>query len=174
MAKKYFKVADKAVVEAAQKTIDDLKAFTNKCDEFAKLFGAYHGCHLTDVNRTSFSGIVFENSNHVDTDIFTVPSLKNHFAVRPRAKAKVKDKAEKLSEIIKIWEEHYPGEINREFFYELLGISWGDILFNGLGYFTFNDAVYVHTGLNLKVGTEILGSEYEAVDEAHRKQKDAA
>lgn len=139
--------AVKAFHAAKSELFDEAKKFSEK----------YGGKEvvLHDGISINFAGLKFDPPKN--KELWTIANYKNHFVQSPR-------KVTQNKELYKQYHADFPSKrVTLNEFYKALGTDWGNVIFNGLGWFEGADG-YIYVDYDLKLADhmiEILGSEYE-------------
>ncbi|HHY1424302.1 hypothetical protein AB8884_03025 [Yersinia enterocolitica] len=161
----YYKINTTAALAAWDEELRLRDELVEKGKAFAALFGA-KPIFTTDVNRFSFYGVVFPESTptYGDPAIWTKPDRSARYTCRPRQKPP-KGLGEESRALLKMWNENFPGPaVNRDPYFESLGLDWGMLFLCGLAHFRHGDIIYFRTGAtpNEDSGAiEILSTEYK-------------
>jgi hypothetical protein len=159
----YFKYSNAEAIAALAKLHSEEKQMCKEGDKFAALFNA-KAVYSNDINSSRFHGVRFEDGFYVNPELWTKPTSFKGFACRPKSRAP-KGMVEEYKDLNEIWKANFPkAKVNCDEFYKAIGFDWGMLLFCGISYFPFNDAVYVSTTAKPKEGfgaVEIVGSEFD-------------
>lgn len=127
----------------------------------------------SDGVREAFHGVKFSNGMYVSAELWTKPTSRTGFACWPKSKAPV-GMVEEHKALQEIWTEQRPRiEVDKAAFFPLIGLDWGTLLFTGITYFRYGDALFIETSATPKAtagGIEIMGSEF---DQAKRERQNA-
>lgn len=131
---------------------------------------------LQDSDRIWFCGIKFKDNSKVNREIWTKPERQyGHSWIRTKP-LKKNLQSEFDAEKTK-WDELYSKyfsqvkRVDKNSFYSTLGLDGSSFFFNSFKCFEYQGAFYIETSIDLKVGVEILGSEYEKYSNENNKFK---
>lgn len=148
--------------------------------EFAKRFPGSTPLISSGVSGASFFGVSFSPAN--ESALWTRPQRDAGNAQRPRSvppKGIKGDERRAMVAELKLlneeWSAHAPKlKADRNPVFEVIGTDWGSALLCGIQYFELGDVVYLKTTIDRKESwQEILNSEYEQADAAHRAARKA-
>lgn len=163
----YYKTNDPAVLAAWEADRQARVDFKKKVDSFAAYFG---GEGMIYSNPVRFAGIKFKGD--LPKELWC--ARDSNGLQRPRMTAPKGASMEQKKAIKHMrdhWMKHVPKDVLRDDdLYKALGHSNSlDFLFGGLTMFLHDGWVYAKTGsVAMPALTEIMGSEYEEAERAHR------
>lgn len=137
-------------------------------DSFAKLFSA-QAVFKRDFISTTFFGVKFPLGPYLSADLWTKPTAQNGWSSTPKrtAPAGMRQESKALNEL---WEVQRPKQrLERDPFYQSIGLDWSSLFMAGCAYFRHNDVIYIETSAEPKPeagGVEILGSEFKEAKKA--------
>lgn len=166
----YFKTNNPAVLTAYNEFRSAHTKLKKQAELFAEQFDA-EPVILADSDSIYFAGLKFKNPSQVNFDIWRKPD-RTFKSCSLRVKPLNKHATEEFNITQKKWndlyqvffkdfEGQYRPTVNKEPFYNSLGVNSGDLFFSSLQAFLHDGNVYINTGLSIKF-VEIVGSEYEA------------
>ncbi len=171
----YFKTNHPEVIAAFNENSQRRKALADRADQFAIEFGGEAIFLKSGGVDTWFGGLKFAPPK--PSDLWRKPDA--HGCQHPRTSlAKgTKEERKQLKELNDLYTartNHFNlnERVSRDDFLKSIGTHWGQVMFSGMSYFLHDGFIYVDTTakLNDKV-TEILGSEFNAAENAHDKAK---
>jgi hypothetical protein len=142
---------------------------------FAARYPGSKPVYNANVHGVSLHGLAFSPAN--DSPLWTRPQRDGGLIQRPRtAPAKGVKGDERREQVAQLevlndeWKAHFPGaKVDREPVLEAMGTDWGSAMLSGIQYFELEGVVFVKTAIKPHESwQEILCSEYDAADAAHR------
>jgi len=175
-----YKVTDPAVIAIYEQMMDQVRALKAEALAFAEKFDA-KPCYCNEVSQFRFSGLILKNYyQRSDMALWTSPirgvgkSWPRRSLKRIPAWSKEDFTAKKaaLAELQRAYEEAWPviDKVDRDPLWDAIGTNWGELAFSGISLFFVDGELYLSTRLELKICTEIIGSEYAAAEKRMREK----
>ncbi|WP_423854255.1 hypothetical protein [Acinetobacter guillouiae] len=171
----FYKVINQVALDAYNKLESDRLELRKNAQLFADEYAA-DPVILQDSDRIWFCGIKFKDNSKVDREIWTKPERQyGHSWIRTKPlKKSLQDEfdAEKTK-----WDELYSKyfsqvkRVDKNSFYSTLGLDGSSFFFSSFKCFEYQGAFYIETSIDLKVGVEILGSEFSEAERAKNALK---
>ncbi|WP_151765239.1 hypothetical protein [Acinetobacter soli] len=171
----FYKVTSQTSLDAFKKLESDHIQLRENAKKFANEFDA-DPVVLGDSDRIWFCGIRFRNNSKVNRNIWTKPDRQyGHSWIRTKPLKKefqAEFNAEK-SRYSELYEKYFPdgNTVRKSDFYKTLNLDFGSFFFNSFKCFEHEGSFYIDTTIKMKIGVEILGSEYEEAEMARNAAK---
>lgn len=171
----FFKVTDQVCLDAYNKIASDRIQLKENAQKFADEYNA-DPVILSDSDHIWFCGIKFKDNLSVNRNIWTKPNRQyGHSWIRTKPLKKefqAEFNAEK-SRYSELYEKHFQdgNTVRKSDFYKTLNLDFGSFFFNSFKCFEYEGSFYIDTTIKMKIGVEILGSEYEEAQIARNAAK---
>lgn len=170
----FLKTNKSEVINAFNKFNADRAALRADSDAFAQEYDA-QAVILADSDHVYFGGLKFNNNQNVNREVWRKPDRKFGTSSLRSKPTKKEFQAEFNVEVQKwkeLKEKHFQNgtTVKKSDFYKTLGFDWGDLFFSSFSCFQHNGFLYIDTSISkvAEHAIEILGSEYEAANSAHK------
>lgn len=171
----FYKVINQVALDAYNKLESDRLELRKNAQLFADEYAA-DPVILQDSDSIWLCGIKFKDNSKVNREIWTKPERQyGHSWIRTKPLKKslqIEFDAEKSK-----WDElkaKYFSKVSRvdkNSFYSTLGLDGSSFFFSSFACFEYQGVFYIETSIDLKVGVEILGSEYSEAERAKNALK---
>lgn len=171
----FFKVTDQVCLDAYNKIASDRIQLKENAQKFADEYNA-DPVILSDSDHIWFCGIKFKDNLSVNRNIWTKPNRQyGHSWIRTKPLKKelqAEFEAEK-AKYSELYGKFFPkgNRVDKNNFYSTLGLDGSSFFFNSFKCFEHEGSFYIDTTIKMKIGVEILGSEYEEAQIARNAAK---
>ncbi|MFW2105448.1 hypothetical protein [Acinetobacter guillouiae] len=169
----------KVINQVALDTYNKLESDRLELRENAQLFADEYEADpviLQDSDSIWFCGIKFQDNSKVNREIWTKPE-RQYGHSRIRTKPLKKSLQSEFDAEKSKWDELYSQyfsqvkRVDKNSFYSTLGLDGSSFFFSSFKCFEYQGAFYIEISIDLKVGVEILGSEYSEAERAKNALK---
>ncbi|ENV18774.1 hypothetical protein [Acinetobacter guillouiae] len=169
----------KVINQVALDTYNKLESDRLELRENAQLFADEYEADpviLQDSDSIWFCGIKFQDNSKVNREIWTKPE-RQYGHSRIRTKPLKKSLQSEFDAEKSKWDELYSQyfsqvkRVDKNSFYSTLGLDGSSFFFSSFKCFEYQGAFYIEISIDLKVGVEILGSEYVEAERAKNALK---
>jgi len=170
----FYKIINQKALDSYNKLISDRLELRENARLFAEEYDA-DPIVLQDSDSIWFCGVKFRNGDSVNREIWTKPSREyGHSWIRtkPLKKSLQAEFDAEKSKYDELWNKYFQNghKVRKTDLYSHFGLDWSSFLFNSFNCFEYQGAFYIETTIEMKLGVEILGSEYSKA----RKDKNSA